>query len=174
MCLLFVLAQYSGLSYSRVLPIYFPITLYMPRVKSILKRMVSHKTPDTHSGEETYFDDPQDKVNSEQEKAKQALVKRLAFERECIKDEFSKQKRVMLLEENSSRRSHYRSQDYVLTTLSGEPNIRSTFRFNLKDVSSQYNSKSSQLRKNMFISLTSSKNRTSTIICHAQNEYFLT
>lgn len=147
MCLLFVLPQYSRLSHSRVLPIYFPITLRMPEVKSVLKRMVSHKTPDTHSAEETYFDDPWDEVNSEWEKAKQAPVKRLAFERECIEDEFSKQKRVMLLEENSSRRSHCRSWDCVPTTLSGERNIRSAFRFNLKDVSGRYNGKSSQLRK---------------------------
>jgi hypothetical protein len=94
-----------------------------------------HKRPATISLEKAYFDDPSDEADSEWERITQDPVKRVAFERTCIKDELTKEKQVILLQENPSTRSHCRSWDCIPAKLNGEPNIRSAFRFNVKDLS---------------------------------------
>ena len=71
--------------------------------------MTSHKRSATILLEETYFDDPLNDVDiSEWEAIIQDLVKRVAFERKCIEDELPKEKRVILLQDNPSTRSHCR------------------------------------------------------------------
>ncbi|KAJ5288141.1 hypothetical protein N7478_003827 [Penicillium angulare] len=102
--------------------------------------MTSHKRPRqvTLSSEETHSDDPLDDTDSEWERITEDPVKRVAFERKCIEDELTNQKRVILLQENPSRRSHCRFWDCVPRKLNGEPNIRSAFRFNVKDLSGRY------------------------------------
>lgn len=96
--------------------------------------MTSHKMPVTLSPEETYID--------EWKRIAQDEVKRVAFERKCIEDALTDEKRVILLQENPSSRSHCRFWDCVPTKLNGEPNIRSAFRFNVKDFSGRYYGKS--------------------------------
>ncbi|KAL2698090.1 hypothetical protein AAEP93_010800 [Penicillium crustosum] len=86
--------------------------------------------PVTLSPEETYID--------EWKRIAQDEVKRVAFERKCIEDALTDEKRVILLQENPSSRSHCRFWDCVPTKLNGEPNIRSAFRFNVKDFSGRY------------------------------------
>ncbi|KAJ5267491.1 hypothetical protein N7478_010478 [Penicillium angulare] len=102
--------------------------------------MTSHKRPRqvTLSSEETHSDDPLDDTDSEWERITEDPVKRVAFERKCIEDELTDQKRVILLQESPSRRSHCRFWDCVPRKLNGEPNIRSAFRFNVKDLSGRY------------------------------------
>ncbi|KAE8155565.1 hypothetical protein BDV40DRAFT_294231 [Aspergillus tamarii] len=91
------------------------------------------------SSEETYFDDPSDdEVDGEWEKITQDPAKRLAFERRCIEHELTHEKRVIILQDNPSTRSHCRFWECIPTKLSGEPNIRSAFRFNVKDLSGRY------------------------------------
>ncbi|CAG8008601.1 unnamed protein product [Penicillium salamii] len=97
--------------------------------------MTSQRRPATLLPEETYIDDHSDETNTEWEKITQDSV---VFERECIEDDLTEQKRVILLQENPSSRSHCRYWGCVPTKLNGEPNIRSAFRFNLKDVSGRY------------------------------------
>ncbi|KAE8397203.1 hypothetical protein BDV37DRAFT_65329 [Aspergillus pseudonomiae] len=98
--------------------------------------MTSQKRPASLSSEETYFDDPSDeKVDSEWEKIKQDPAKRVAFERRCIEHELTNEKRVIILQDNPSTRSHCRFWECIPTKLNGEPNIRSAFRFNVKDLS---------------------------------------
>lgn len=111
----------------------------------MIKSMTSHKRPVSLSPEETYLDDPSDE-DSEWERITQDPVKRVAFERKCIEDELTDQKRVILLQANPSSRSHCRFWDCIPRKLNGEPNIRSAFRFNVKDLSSRYFGKSSQSR----------------------------
>lgn len=106
--------------------------------------MTSQKRPATLLPEETYIDDHSDETNTEWEKITQDSV---VFERECIEDDLTEQKRVILLQENPSSRSHCRYWGCVPTKLNGEPNIRSAFRFNLKDVSGRYYGKSSHSAK---------------------------
>ena len=89
--------------------------------------MAAHKRPATISLEETYFDDPSDDP-----------VKRVAFERKCIEDELTDEKRLIILQDNPSTRSHCRCWDCIPTKLNGKPNIRSAFRFNVKDLSGRY------------------------------------
>lgn len=100
--------------------------------------MAAHKRPATISLEETYFDDPSDEVDSEWERITEDPVKRVAFERKCIEDELTDEKRLILLQDNPSTRSHCRFWDCIPTKLNGEPNIRSAFRFNVKDLSGRY------------------------------------
>lgn len=101
--------------------------------------MTSQKRPATISLDEACFDDPSDEVDSDWERITQDHVKRVAFERECIEDEVTEEKRVILLQDNPSSRSHCRFWDCIPTKLNGEPNIRSAFRFNVKDLSGRYN-----------------------------------
>ena len=108
------------------------------------KRMTSQKRPATLLPEETYIDDHSDETNTEWEKITQDSV---VFERECIEDDLTEQKPVILLQENPSSISHCRYWGCVPTKLNGEPNIRSAFRFNLKDVSGRYYGKSSHSAK---------------------------
>lgn len=104
-----------------------------------LGTMTSHKRPATVSLEENFFDDPIDDTDtSEWEAITQDPVKRVAFERKCIEDELTKENRVILLQDNPSTRSHCRFWDCIPTKLNGEPNIRSAFRFNVKDLSGRY------------------------------------
>jgi hypothetical protein len=100
--------------------------------------MTSHKRPVTPSSEETYFDHPLDEDESEWERITQDPIKRVAFERKCIEDELTDEKRVILLQENPSSSSHCRFWDCVPRKLYGKPNIRSAFRFNVKDLSGRY------------------------------------
>ncbi|OKO89278.1 hypothetical protein PENSUB_13813 [Penicillium subrubescens] len=100
--------------------------------------MTSHKRPLTVSPEESYLDNPSDEDCSEWERITQDPAKRVAFERECIEDELTNQRRVILLQDNPSSRSHCRFWDCVPRKLNGEPNIRSAFRFNVKDLSGRY------------------------------------
>lgn len=100
--------------------------------------MAAHKRPATISLEETNFDDHSDEVDSEWERITEDPVKRVAFERKCIEDELTDEKRLILLQGNPSTRSHCRFWDCIPTKLNGEPNIRSAFRFNVKDLSGRY------------------------------------
>lgn len=100
--------------------------------------MAAHKRPATISLEETYFDDPSDEVDSEWERITEDPVKRVAFERKCIEDELTDEKRLILLQDNPSTRSHCRFWDCIPTKINREPNIRSAFRFNVKDLSGRY------------------------------------
>ena len=100
--------------------------------------MSDHKRPVTISLEETYFNDPSDKVDSEWERITEDPVKRVAFEQRCIEDELTDEKRLILLQDNPSTRSHCRFWNCIPTKLNGEPNIRSVFRFNVKDLSGRY------------------------------------
>lgn len=56
--------------------------------------------------DETCFDDLSDEVDGDWERITQDPVKRVAFERECIEDELTEEKRVVLLQDNPSSRSH--------------------------------------------------------------------
>lgn len=102
--------------------------------------MSSHRRPKlvALSLEETYSDDPLDDDDSEWERITQDPVKRVAFERKCIEDDLTIKERVIILQENPSSRSHCRFWDCVPRKLNGEPNIRSAFRFNVKDLSGRY------------------------------------
>ncbi|KAE8334737.1 hypothetical protein BDV24DRAFT_172016 [Aspergillus arachidicola] len=101
--------------------------------------MEAIKRPASLSSEETYFDDPHDEeVDSEWEKITQDPAKRVAFERGCIEHELTNEKRVILLKDNPSTRSHCRFWECIPAKLNGEPNIRSAFRFNVKDLSGRY------------------------------------
>jgi hypothetical protein len=100
--------------------------------------MASQKRPATISLDKTCFDEPSDEVGSDWERMTEDPVKRVAFERKCIEDELTEEKRVILLQDNPSSRSHCRFWDCVPTKLNGEPNIRSAFRFNVKDLSGRY------------------------------------
>ncbi|KAJ5253723.1 hypothetical protein N7524_010903 [Penicillium chrysogenum] len=97
--------------------------------------MTSRKRPATASPVETCIYNHSDEADSEWEDIMQDPV---AFERECIEDDITEQKRVILLQENPSSRSHCRYWGCVPTKLNGEPNIRSAFRLNLKDISGRY------------------------------------
>lgn len=103
---------------------------YIPEVKSVTKGMTSHKRPVAPSPEETYID--------EWERITQDPVKRIAFEKKCIEDELTEEKRVIILQKNPSSSSHCRFWDCVPCKLHGKPNIRSAFRFNVKDLSGRY------------------------------------
>ncbi|KAL6232750.1 hypothetical protein BDW75DRAFT_216858 [Aspergillus navahoensis] len=75
----------------------------------VTRSMMSRKRPASQSSDETYFDDPLDEeVDSEWEKITQDPVKQVAFERRCIEDELTNEKRVIILQENPSTRSHCR------------------------------------------------------------------
>ncbi|OQE71134.1 hypothetical protein PENNAL_c0111G02955 [Penicillium nalgiovense] len=100
--------------------------------------MTSHKRPVTLSPEESYLDDSSDEDDGEWERITRDPVKRVAFERKCLEDELTDQKRVILLQDNPSSRSHCRFWDCISRKLNGEPNIRSAFRFNVKDLSGRY------------------------------------
>ncbi|ODM16073.1 hypothetical protein SI65_08507 [Aspergillus cristatus] len=100
--------------------------------------MAAHRRPATISLDEAYFDDPSDEVGSEWERIIEDPVKRVAFERKCIEDELTDEKRLILLQQNPSTRSHCRFWDCIPTKLNGEPNIRSAFHFNVKDLSGRY------------------------------------
>ncbi|KAL4934995.1 hypothetical protein BDV06DRAFT_140442 [Aspergillus oleicola] len=102
--------------------------------------MASQKRPPSLSSEKTFSDDASDSSDgdSEWEKIAQDPVKRLAFERKCIEDELTNEKRVIILQDNPSTRSHCRFWECIPTKLNGEPNIRSAFRFNVKDLSGRY------------------------------------
>ncbi|KAJ5712338.1 hypothetical protein N7493_008806 [Penicillium malachiteum] len=99
--------------------------------------MSSHKRRATLFPEERY-DDPVDDDDGEWEKTVQAPVKRLEFERKRVEAELTNQKRIIILQANPSTRSHCRFWDCVPRKFNGEPNIRSAFRFNLKDLSARY------------------------------------
>ncbi|KAJ5399562.1 hypothetical protein N7465_010051 [Penicillium sp. CMV-2018d] len=77
--------------------------------------MTSYKRPVTLSPEETYLDDPSDeedcKTQSNESRLKESALKKL----------------LSLLK-----------SDCVPRKLNGEPNIRSAFRFNVKDLSGRY------------------------------------
>lgn len=88
--------------------------------------MASHKRP------------PSDETDSEWERITQDPVKRVAFERQCIEEELTEQERVIILQEIPSTRSHCRFWECIPSELNGEPNIRSAFRFNVKDLSGRY------------------------------------
>ncbi|GKZ49461.1 hypothetical protein AbraIFM66951_002025 [Aspergillus brasiliensis] len=102
--------------------------------------MTSQKRPASLSSEETFSDDASDTYDgdSEWEKIAQDPVKRVAFERKCIEDGLTNEKRVIILQDNPSTRSHCRFWECIPTKLNGEPNIRSAFRFNVKDLSGRY------------------------------------
>ena len=134
-------------SISTTPPIYPPH--YTPEIKSVVKSMTSHKRPIILSPKETYLDDPSDEDDSEWEGITKDPVKRVAFERKCIEDELTDEERVILLQENPSSRSHCRFWDCVPRKPNGEPNIRSAFRFNVKDLSGRYYGKSSHFRKHL-------------------------
>ena len=113
--------------------------------------MTSQKRPASLSSEETYFDNPSDeKVDSEWEKIKQDPAKRVAFERRCIEHELTNEKRVIILQDNPSTRSHCRFWECVPTKLNGEPNIRSAFRLNVKDLSGRSYDKFQRSAKTLF------------------------
>lgn len=94
--------------------------------------MTSHKRP------ATLFDGPSDEADGEWERITRDPVKRVAFERKCLEDELTNEKRVILLQDNPSSRSHCRFWDYIPSKLTGERNIRSAFRFNVRDLSGRY------------------------------------
>ncbi|KAL5335627.1 hypothetical protein BJX70DRAFT_374646 [Aspergillus crustosus] len=113
--------------------------LYLHFGHIITRSMTSQKRPASLPSEETYFDDPVDEeVDSEWEKITQDPVKRVAFERRCIKDKLMNEKRVIILQDNPSTRSHCRFWEYIPTKLNRKPNIRSAFCFNIKDLSGRY------------------------------------
>lgn len=90
--------------------------------------MISQKRPTSLSSEETYFDDPPDEeVDSEWEKITQDPAKRVAFERWCTEHKLTNEKRVIILQDNPSTRSHCR--------------------FNVKDLSGRYYGKFQQSAK---------------------------
>ncbi|KAL3456097.1 hypothetical protein BJX64DRAFT_281593 [Aspergillus heterothallicus] len=97
--------------------------------------MTSQKRPTSQSLEETYFDDPPDDAGYEWEEITQDPVKRVAFVRRCIEVELTDEKRVIILQDNPSTRSHCCFWECIPYKLNGEPNIRSAFRFNVKDLS---------------------------------------
>lgn len=109
--------------------------------------MASQKRPASLSSKETFSDDPSDEGDSEWEKITQDPVKRVAFERRCIEDELTNEKRVIILQDNPSTRSHCRFWECIPTKLNGEPNIRSAFRFNVKELSGRYYGKFRQPAK---------------------------
>lgn len=99
---------------------------YIPEADSIAKSMNSHTRPASTSLEETNLD--------EWERIIQDPVQRVAFDRKSIEDELTNEKRVIILQGNHSSSSHCRFWDCSPRKLYGRPNIRSAFRFNVKDL----------------------------------------
>lgn len=111
--------------------------------------MTAHKRPATLSPEEALDDFLDDDSENEWLEYMKDPVKRCEFERNCIEDDIIEQKRVIILQDNPRSRSHCRFWNCTPRKLNGEPNIRSAFRFNFKDLSGRYSGKSSQSRINI-------------------------
>jgi hypothetical protein len=70
--------------------------------------MTPHKRMAALSPAETHYDNPSHELDTEWETISRDPLKRLAFQTECIDDELTKEKQLILLQENPSSRCHCR------------------------------------------------------------------
>ena len=84
------------------------------------------------------FEDPADSSDSEFERLLDNPIEQAFFDKRTIEKELASGTFVIILQTTPSKNSHCRAWNCPPETLSGRPNIRSAFRFNLKDLSGRH------------------------------------